>query len=312
MGGSGDPIEPRRTLKQVEARLRRAEREAINAGFRPELSNFLQSLLSTYNERDRALISGRIEGLANFVADDLETTITSLFGGSVAKHTYIDGLSDIDTLFVLREGSVDSDSPSEMLEQFANLVRTKLQNSAEVTVGEMAVTVHYSDGMELQILPAVKNQNDSLKISSASTDDWSRIAPRKFQEALTKRNEECGGKLVPTIKLAKAINAMLPEPQRVSGYHLESMAVNAFRDYSGPKIPADMLPVLFEKAKTIVLEPVKDRTGQSVHVDDYLGDANSLERQKRAGVFDRLSKRMRNATVASSIPSWSAIFGLEN
>ncbi len=46
-----------------------------------------------------------------------------------------------------------------------------------------------------------------------------------FQQALTKRNQQCGGKLVPTIKLAKAINGQLPANQALSGYHMESLAI---------------------------------------------------------------------------------------
>lgn len=53
--------------------------------------------------------------------------------------------------------------------------------------------------------------------------------PENFQMALSERNEQCGGKLVPTIKLAKAVIGSLPEKQRLTGYHVESLAIAAFR-----------------------------------------------------------------------------------
>ena len=308
-GGGGGPIRPQRTPEQVKRDIERAEKQALDAGFKTELAGMLDELLANYNRRDRALITSRIEELKNFVADDLEGSISSLFGGSVAKHTYIDGLSDVDTLFVMKSENLNAESPKELLKKFGDLVKNRLGSSAEVSVGTMAVTVLYTDGMELQILPAVAARDGRVKVPSASADQWSNIAPRRFQEALSKRNEQCGGKLVPTIKLAKAINSTLPEPLQLSGYHIESMAVDVFRNYSGPKTTSEMLREFYGKASQVVLNPIKDSTGQSINVDDYLGKSNSRERQLRAGVLERIEKRMRSATSASSMAAWEDIFG---
>lgn len=133
-----------------------------------------------------------------------------------------------------------------------------------------------------------------------------------FQEALTNRNAACGGKLVPTIKLAKAINGELPENQRLSGYHVESLAIAAFRGYAGEKTTSAMLPTFFERARELVLAPIKDSSGQSVHVDGHLGPANSAERIAASHLLGRIARRMRNATAAASVPQWKALFGLES
>jgi hypothetical protein len=69
-----------------------------------------------------------------------------------------------------------------------------------------------------------------------------------------------------------------------------------------------MLPHLFERMATLVLKPMTDMTGQSRHVDDYLGPANSGERQKAAHLMNRIVKRMRNATGAASMAQWKALF----
>ena len=136
----------------------------------------------------------------------------------------------------------------------------------------------------------------------------SEINPENFQAALTERNNECGNKLVPVIKLAKGIIATLPEAQRLSGYHVESLAISAFRGYDGPKTVSAMLPTFFEKAKDLVLAPIKDRTGQSINVDSYLGPENSPERLSAGHILDRLGRRMRNATAAGSKDQWLAMF----
>jgi len=312
MGGSGGggPIRPQRNPDQVRDELAREEKRALEAGFKTELSGMLDTLLSGYNDRDHGLISRRIDELKEFIGADLESAVTSLFGGSVAKHTYVDGLSDVDTLIVMKSADLDAETPQGLIDRFGNLIRTRLGSTAEVSVGQMAVTVQYGDGMELQILPAVADQSGKVLIPSANANKWSRIAPKRFQDALTRRNQECGGKLIPTIKLAKAINNTLPEALRLSGYHLESLAVDAFRGYSGPCTTSDMLRKFYSAGKKIVLDPIKDRTGQSVHVDDYLGAANSRDRQVRSGVLERIEKRMINATSASSVTAWQDIFGL--
>ncbi len=92
------------------------------------------------------------------------------------------------------------------------------------------------------------------------------------------------------IKLAKAINATLPDALRLSGYHMESLGIAAFRGYTGPRTVAEMLPTYFEQASKLVLQPIRDRTGQSVHVDEYLGPSDSAERVARGHVLDRVAK----------------------
>ena len=184
-----------------------------------------------------------------------------------------------------------------------------LTKEAKVTHGKMAVTVTFQDGMIIQLLPAIKGDGDHLQVPSSRTTGWSRIDPIKFQQALTKRNKECGGKLVPVIKLAKAIIGQLPESQRLSGYHIESLAIAAFKNYSGPKVTSAMLPTFFERAKELVLSPIRDKSGQSVHVDAYLGPADSEIRKTSSHVLGRISRRMRNAAAAGSSDDFLGLFG---
>jgi hypothetical protein len=92
---------------------------------------------------------------------------------------------------------------------------------------------------------------------------------------------------------------------------MESLGIEAFRGYEGPTTTAAMLPVFFERAKELVLSPIRDSTGQSVHVDEYLGPASSPQRQILSHVMDRIARRMRNATAAGSTSQWRAMFGLD-
>lgn len=304
MGGSGGGTFNNYEPKTLQKEIRKSESVVDNANFDTQLSARLADCLSNFNDKDTDLISQRINDAAESIDDALEGKLDSLYGGSVAKHTYVDGLSDIDTLFVFSNTELSDKSPSDLLDYAVSKLRDKLD--ATVEKGSISVTVSYEDGMSIQILPALMS-GDQLKVSSWDGKSWSNINPSKFNEALTKRNKECSGKLIPMIKLAKAINSNMPEPAQLTGYHIESIAISAFKEYAGTKSITKMLPHYFEKAKELVKTPIKDSSGQSVHVDDYMGDSNSDKRTKASHILDRISKRMKNATGANSIEQWMAL-----
>lgn len=299
------------TAKRSEKIVQDAEKEAFKTNFRTELSSFLSELLGQYNARDSEGVSEKLNELREFFSTELQAAIIQKFGGSVAKHTYIDGLSDVDALFIMNSSDVNYANPNALVQQFADLAKNKLGPTVDVKAGEMAVTLTYKDGTELQVLPATTTAAGNLRVSSPEGDSWSNIKPREFQSVLSEVNKNCNFNLVPTIKLAKAAIATLPEAQRLSGYHIESMAVDAFKKYDGSTTKHEMLVNFFNSAKEQVLSPKKDKTGQSRHLDDYLGDASSNERKRAHYVLDRLEKRMRNANAAGSLSAWSTIFGTE-
>lgn len=313
MGGSGGGSTfGKRSPDELRDAVRKAEDQSSVKQFEVELAGTLTELLGAYNSRDAKAVQDRLDAIRAALQGKIEGAFDSLFGGSVAKHTYVDGLSDIDSLILLNDSDLENHSPQRALEKMVAIVKPAMQATATVTHGQMAVTVDYGDGMVVQLLPAIKGVDGHVHVPSSRRDAWSEINPMAFKEALSNRNAACGGKLVPTIKLAKAINGELPENQRLSGYHIESLAIAAFRDYTGEKSTSVMLPALFERARELVLSPIKDSTGQSVHVDSYLGPANSAERLAASHLLGRLGRRMRNATAAASVPQWKALFGLES
>ena len=72
-----------------------------------------------------------------------------------------------------------------------------------------------------------------------------------------------------------------------------------------------MLPHFFDHAKERVNRPMTDSTGQSVHVDEYTGAANSPARANVSHILSRISKRLSNATAAESIAQWRDVFGTD-
>lgn len=309
MGGSGGsgwskPYDIAREVREVE-------KQTENEQFQTELSGLLTKLLARFNDRDVPLVRHRLDEILGVLEDVLDEKVEQVFGGSVAKHTYVDGLSDIDCLLVVNDTGLEQSGPRAALAAVEAVLNNRLKGQAEVSVGQLAVTVRYGDGMEVQLLPAVKS-DDGLRIpSSRDGTQWSKIDPKKFQAGLTKYNGQCDGKLVPTIKLVKAIISQLPDAHQLSGYHIESLAIDAFREYKGTKTPAAMLPHFFEHAKDRVLSPMSDSTGQSVHVDEYMGNANSAERANANHLLGRIAKRLANATASGSLPQWVDLFGAD-
>jgi hypothetical protein len=232
-----------------------------------------------------------------------------LFGGSVAKHTFVDGMSDVDSLALLDVESISDASPSVAREQLARALRATLDAGVvqSVQAGDIAVRVEYRDGMSVEILPALR-RGEGFVISSDDGRSWRAIDPTAFARRLTELNSGLGGALVPTIKLAKAIIGELPENQRLSGYHVEALALDAFRDYRGPRNPAAMLEHMFQSARSGVLHPIKDVTGQSSQVDEYLGEDFSTRRQRIAASLARIARIMDSAALISQ---WQELLGAD-
>lgn len=299
MGGSGSYF--RSNPDDIVRKLRDSEDATRNNQYERDVNQHLKSLLTEYNDRDRDAINRHLEEIKKALEKELEGTIDLLYGGSIAKHTYVDGLSDVDSLAVLDSCELADGSPEAAKEYFAERLRERFPRT-EIDVGKLAVTVRFADA-EVQLLPAVSCESN-VKISNASGTSWAEVNPKGFTKVLTQTNEANGRKVVPVIKLAKAIINNLPDKQRVSGYHAESLAVEAFKGYKGEHRLKPMLQHYFQAASTLVRQPIRDRTGQSVHVDDYLGAPNSLDRRIVSDAMGRISRRMNNADNASSVDEW--------
>jgi hypothetical protein len=68
-----------------------------------------------------------------------------------------------------------------------------------------------------------------------------------------------------------------------------------------------MLIHFFKNAANKVLTPIKDRTGQSIHVDEYLGENNSLKRNMISDSFEQIARKMQNADGSQIIEKWKDI-----
>ncbi len=294
MGGSGGRGSYPSSPEELEALREQALKDLRDQERGIAVNEVLSEALAKFNSRDVEGIRERLDAIQEAL-DGLAIDVDRLmFGGSVAKHTYVDGLSDVDALVVVEEPDV---TPGRLVERFRAAVAGRLGRSdvEEVSSGKLAVTVRYRDGTEIQLLPAVE-RDGRTSIASEDGTTWRHIRPHKFAEKLTQVNKANGQAVVPTVKLAKAVLRNLPEAQQLSGYHVEAIAVDAFRSYEGRRDRASMLVHLVRHAQQAVLRPTGDITGQSIHIDQHLGPANSPTRQGLSAALGRIASRLEQGT----------------
>jgi len=308
MGGSGGgffsgkykPSDLRRLVSEAAEKVPRE-------GFETEVSSYIDSLLTQVNRRDTAAVEQHLETITKAIESDIEGSVGLQFGGSVAKHTYVDGLSDIDALVILNQSELKDMNPAEVRAYFAQRLRDRL-GQTPVEEGALAVTVTFQDAT-IQLLPAVR-VGAGVRVPQAEGATWSPVVrPDAFARKLTLVNQATNSKLVPTIKIAKSILAQLPDSQRLSGYHVESLAIEVFGGYQGTTTTKAMLRHFFTEAPRLIRQPIKDSTGQSVHVDDYLGGGNDVSRRIIGDSVARIGRSMQNADGANSVKQWQEILG---
>ncbi|WP_160725011.1 CBASS oligonucleotide cyclase [Bacillus sp. USDA818B3_A] len=304
MGGSGGGYTiPSKTLSQLE----KEKQERINQEkLESDINQLIKGLFQEINDRDVEVINRHLETIKSALEKDMEGFVDLKFGGSITKNTYSTGISDVDMLVQINNSDLATANPIEALQRFKEQLHRRLPKT-DVKIGKLAVTVKFASGHEIQLLPSIKTET-GYRIPLPGENKWSNvIKPSKFAEKLTNVNKSNGNKVVPIIKLIKNINATLPKQRQLSGYHLESLAIDAFNNpANSPRTFKGMIEHFCRHAESAVLKPITDSTGQSVHVDTYLGKANSTERQRASNTFKQLLKKMNQA---NSLDTWKEILG---
>ena len=261
-----------------------------------EFNQYCEGLLVQYNRRNTAATTRHIKGLCNILRRQGDV-VQTMFGGSVRRGTYVNGLSDIDVLLIVNQSSLSNRQPADVIAYVKETIEQQLPRNP-VRAGNLAITVNYSDGTEVQVLPTIRRSSGGVRIANPGNTGWSNVVqPENFARQLVDVNNAKGARVVPTIKLAKAIaDCFIKEPSRkIAGYHMEALALEAFRDYRGSLDSKSMLVHLFGNSITAVMNPITDSTGQSQRVDEGLGPANSPARQRASTYFGQIRAAVRSS-----------------
>ncbi len=261
-------------------------------------NRYCEELLARYTRRNQQAVTRHLESLCEILRQEGNYVVQTMFGGSVRRHTYVTGLSDVDALLVVNQSSL-ANQPTEIVIEYVRDTIQRRLNQNPVTAGNLAVTVGYSGGLEIQILPAIRTSTGGIRIAEPGSTRWSNVAhPERFAEKLSEVNHARNGRVVPVIKLAKAMaDCHIIRPSRkFSGYHLESLAIDAFRNYQGAQDPKSMLNHFLTHSMTAVMRPITDPTGQSRYVDEHLESADSKPRRRASTHFGQLRGKVNSCS----------------
>ena len=255
-------------------------------------NEYCEALLAQYTRKNTQTVTQRLESLCGFLRQK-GNVVQTMFGGSVRKGTYVTGISDIDALLIVNQASLVNQTPAQAIEYVRGTIQDRLLQNT-VSAGNLAVTVSYSHGTEIQILPAIRTNTGGVRIAEPGSTKWSNVPrPDDFAKKLAKVNTARDGRVVPVVRLAKAMaECFITRPSRkISGYHMESLAIDAFKDHQGPLDAKNMLIHLLGHAMDAVKSPITDSTGQSRYVDDKLGRADSGPRMRASTYFGQMARQ---------------------
>ena len=68
-------------------------------------NQYCEDLLVGYNRRNTKALTRHLESLCGFLRGQGNHVVQTMFGGSVQKGTYVNGLSDVDVLLIVNESS---------------------------------------------------------------------------------------------------------------------------------------------------------------------------------------------------------------
>ena len=195
MAGTGSrytgPTSP--SIREKLEKAKAAEKERLVS----DVNCLLQEALSSYNDRDRDKIADRLEELEETLGEEIEVDRV-LFGGSVAKRTDVDGLSDTDALVILDRDAVAGDAPQELLDHFLRVLDSSRSRADvdSITAGRMAVTIKYVDGEEIQLLPALRT-GDVVSVASPKSLSLLKCINRTKPEVFMKPSSSVASLLSP-------------------------------------------------------------------------------------------------------------------
>lgn len=255
-------------------------------------------------------------------------TIKTKLIGSLQRKTRIQPRSndtfDIDILVILGEfHKIATDGsgvyPSDAIDKAYEIMKEHgTYKKMDPAKDYPTVYIEYSDGTKVELVPAYKDFIYEPKGRGYSIPksyyEWTSADYDYDAEYISKKNEEIGGYLIPTIKMLKAAKRNLfPE---MKSYHLEVLAVDiiptiVFRLKSNNHpIPYPLLiHCFFLKAKDRVLQPAKIPGSKSPNADEYLTYNDKAKLAKLFEIISEIAKKLIKLDGKEAIEAWRKLFG---
>lgn len=197
-----------------------------------------RDLAPTPTEQSNAARSQRfLRDLLN--SGQMGTRITESFLiGSYARHTAVRPLDDVDIVFVvdpapwrdgIRELLEILPRPQRLLASFQRAIKYRYDES-KVRIQNRSVGLKLYH-LDIDAVPAIEHPSRAgwLKVPDRRAGGWIDSAPRVHADVVTALNKASRGLFVPTVRLLKGWNSMLPKTARVGGFAVETIAARLFQ-----------------------------------------------------------------------------------
>lgn len=279
-----------------------AKESTDEATVRSKVNDYLEQKLMETRPKDPEEVRRRVKEMVDVINDGLDGNVTHFDGGSASKDTFVEGISDYDIVVRLNDTELADRLPQDALKQVAEKLAKKY-GPENVKVGVMAVTVtDPKTSREYQAVPAVSAGKGKMKFPEPGKNKWGKVAqPNKFARELARADRRENGRVKDAIRMFKLMQEKrLYKEERLKGYHIEAIAYMAFQNPGKANDHRTALEYMTRAAANIVRRPIKDSTGQSRHVDDYLGARDSSERTKASHALTHLADKMKEARLSGN------------
>ena len=172
-GGNGTSVGNIPSSGRVDELVRASSQTQDIAQYKTEVNALLADSLREANSRDAETINRHLDTVRQALEGLVNESMDLRFGGSISKHTYVDGISDVDVLAVLSKETAENASPQDLISDFAAALRSRLPNT-DIDIGRISVKVHFSDGTDIQVLPSFPVRN-GYKIPRYQGDSCSGV-----------------------------------------------------------------------------------------------------------------------------------------
>src|SRR6478609_5763406 len=153
MGGSGGGFWAGKPGKFADA-IREAHQATGADAYEAEVAQFLSEVLAAVNSRDVDTIARHVESIRRALNDDIDGAIDLLFGGSISRRTYVDGISDVDALVILDRARFDTDDP-ELVCAYLGQRMTDRFPRGNVARDGFAVSVWFGE-LKVELVPVLR------------------------------------------------------------------------------------------------------------------------------------------------------------
>ena len=169
-------------------------------------STFISNLAIT-NGETISLRYGELTAAINKKFRDTESKEgNTLQVGSFGRKTGIDGISDLDMLYIMPKSSWETYKDGKQLKLLQD-VRTAIENrypSTQIRVDRLVVTVTYND-FHVEVQPVFEQEDRSFKYPDTQGDGaWKITKPREEMEAIAKMDDQKNSNLRRLCKMARA------------------------------------------------------------------------------------------------------------